>query len=200
MAKHKHLEKSALLKISVFGVLFIVSVMIAFVGLSMNSQEAKQRYETLIAVDQAGGDVETALDDLRTYIYRHMNTQIGSDLGINPPIQLRGTYERLVAAEEARRGTTREKIYEQAQQDCERRQPTGFSGSNRLTCIEAYVDANSTQTDTVEEDLYKFDFASPVWSPDLAGFSILAASVFGLAFTLQVIIYFRIKHMVKLAQ
>jgi hypothetical protein len=203
MAKQKHLEKQALLKLAVFGALFVVSVGLSFIGLSMNSQEAKQRYDSLIAVDKAGGDVPAALDELRVYIYSHMNTQIGSDTGIRPPIQLQGTYQRIVAERELEAGQTNEELYAQAQSDCELRNPNGFSGSNRLDCIAAYVDANGVSEGVdivVEDDLYKFDFASPRWSPDLAGFSIVFSIVFGVLTLIDTIIYFHTKNIVKYSQ
>jgi hypothetical protein len=203
MAKHKHLEKQALLKLSVFGVLFIVSVCLSLIGLSMNSQEASKRYNTLIAADQAGADVQTALDDLRVHIYSHMNTQIGSDTGVKPPIQLQGTYKRIVAERENAAGQTNVELYEQAQSDCEARNPDGYSGSNRLDCIAAYVDANGVQEGVnilVEDDLYKFDFASPRWSADLAGFSILSSGIFGILAFIDLIIYFRTKSIVEYSQ
>ena len=203
MTKHKHLEKRALLRLSVFGAAFLFFVALSFIGLSMNSREAKQRYDTLIAVDQAGGDVETALNDLRSYIYGHMNTQIGSDTGIRPPIQLQGTYERLVAERERDAGQTNEELYQLAQNDCELRNPNGFSGSNRLDCIAAYVDQNGVQDGVdivVEDDLYKFDFAPPRWSADLAGFSILFSILFGILTLIDFILYLRTKNLVKYSQ
>lgn len=203
MHKHKHLEKRALLRLAVFGAGFLVFVALSFVGLSLNSHEAKQRYDTLIAVDQAGGDVEAALNDLRVYIYSHMNTQIGSETGIRPPIQLQGTYERIVAEREREAGQTNEELYQQAQDDCERRNPSGFSGSNRLDCIAAYVDANGVQEGVdivVEDDLYKFDFAPPRWSADLAGLSILFSILFGILTCIDLVLYFRTKNVVSYSQ
>ena len=195
----KHQQKRAFIRIIVFGSITILFVGLSVFGLVSNSRGAKQRYDTLIAVDQAGGDVESALNDLRTYIYTHMNTQIGSELGIKPPIQLKGTYERLVAAEEARIAAINEPLYERAQIDCERRLPNGFSGSNRTECIEDYVDANGVEVKSIEDDFYKFDFVPPRWSPDLAGFSILFAVLFGMIFALEVFMYFRTKRMVELS-
>lgn len=200
MTKHKHLEKRSILLLSVFGALTIFFVVLSIVGLTQNSKGAKDRYDALIAVDQAGGDVETALNDLRIYIYSHMNTQIGSELGIRPPIQLKGTYERLVASEEQRVAKANEVLYAEAQADCERRQPAGFSGRNRLDCIEEYVDANGVKAVAVEDDFYKFDFVPPRWSADLAGISILLAGFFGLIFAVDLILYFRTRSMVQMSR
>jgi hypothetical protein len=198
--KHKHLEKRAVLRIAVFGILTVVSISLAVFGLISNSESAKERYDRLIAVDQAGGDVEEALNELRTYIYSHMNTQIGSELGIRPPIQLKGTYDRLVAEEEARVARANEALYEEAQAFCERTQPQGFFGATRLQCIESYIDQNgvSVEPKVIDDSFYKFDFVPPRWSPDLAGFSILAACIFGFSFIISVLVYFRTKRLVQL--
>lgn len=198
MVREKHLQKSAIVRIYVTLGLLLLFVFLSFYGLYSNSNGSKERYETLIATDKAGGDVETALNDLRVYIYSHMNTQIGSDTGIKPPIQLEGTYERLVAEEEERVSKINEDLYATAQVECERSLPTGFSGSNRLACIERYVDNNSVKAQTIEDDFYKFDFAPPLWSPDLAGFSILISIILGLVLIIDIYLYFRTRHLVRM--
>lgn len=199
MTKHKNLERRALTRIGIVGVLLLLSIGLTVLGLTANSQGAKDRYESLIAVDQAGGDVNASLQDLQAYIYRHMNTQIGSETGINPPIQLAGTYGRLVAEEQARVEKSNEELYQVAQADCERRNPNGFSGRNRLGCIEEYIDQNGVQPRVINEALYKFDFAPPTWSPDIAGFSLLASIILGLIFVVDVGLYFRTRRMVQMA-
>lgn len=198
----KHLEKRSLIRLMVFGCLTLVFGFLSVFGLIRNSQGAIDRYNALLAVDEAGGDVDTALNELRVFIYGHMNTKIGSDLGINPPIQLRGTYERLLAEQEAELARSDETLYQEAQADCEARQPEGFSGRNRIECIEQYIDANGkliAPTQPIEDDLYKFDFAPPLWSPDLAGFSILLFIVCGFIFIIVIFLYFRTRHLVHLA-
>lgn len=199
MAKHKHLEKRSLLKVAVFGTVTAAAITLSVFGLMWNSQGAVDRYETLKAVDAAGGDVEAALTDLRGYIYSHMNTRIGSDLGIHPPIQLQGTYARLVQAEQDRVSGINEALQPEAIAHCEAQNPSGFSGRYRIDCIAEYVDTHGARERVIEDDLYKFDFVPPVWSPDLAGFSILAAAVFGLCFIVQLILYIRTRSIVRLA-
>lgn len=196
MAKSKHLEKAAILRLSVFGVATVAFAALSIFGLINNSQGAVERYEALKAVDQAGGDVEASLNELRTYIYGHMNTQIGSELGLKPPIQLSGTYNRLVEAERERVSRINSTLEPQAIAYCEAQNPTGFSGRHRIDCIEQYKDENGAKEQPIEDDFYKFDFAPPFWSPDLAGFSILAAIVCGLAFVIQLVLYLRVRHVV----
>lgn len=197
--KQKHLEKRALIRLAVFGAAFVIFLTFSFLGLAANSNGAKQRYDKLIAVDQAGGDVETALSDLRVYIYSHMNTQIGSDTGINPPIQLKGTYERLVQEANANANIGNENLYNEAQSYCEEKHPE-WSATQRLVCIEEYVDDEGVTINRVEieDDLYKFDFAPPVWSFDFAGISIGLAVIAFVAFLVDLGLYFRTKHMINM--
>jgi hypothetical protein len=199
MVADKHLQQRALLRVVVFGIVTVFFVTLSIFGLIANSNGAKERYDALIAVDQAGGDVEKSLNELRSYIYSHMNTQIGSELGVKPPIQLKGTYERLVAQEEEKAIESND-LYAEAQSYCESTQPGGFSGRNRLDCITAYVDENGVVTEAkkIEEDLYKFDFVPPRWSPDLAGFSIILATIFGITFLIDLILYFKTKRTVNM--
>lgn len=199
MAKHKHLEKRSIAKLSLFGALTIAALCLSIFGLMRNSQGAVERFESLKAVDAAGGDVESALTDLREYIHSHMNTRIGSDLGIRPPIQLNGTYERLKRAEEERVSAINEALQPEAIAYCEAQNPTGFSGRTRVECIADYVDTHGAKEVPIEEAFYKFDFIPPVWSPDLAGFSLIAAMLFGLCLIVQIILYLRTKHAVHIA-
>lgn len=198
MAKHKHLEKRALLRLAVFGAATVFFVALSLVGLTANSQGAKDRYDALIAVDQAGGDVEASLNELRGFIYSHMNTQIGSELGVKPPIQLSGTYSRLVEAENARVAKANESMYAQAQAECEAIHGAGALQSGRVPCVQEYIDKNGVKPNTIEDDFYKFDFVPPRWSPDLAGISIILAGIFGLLFSIDLILYFRTRSMIHL--
>ena len=197
MAKHKHLHKRSVMMLAVFGVATVAFAALSLFGLAQNSRGAEERYNTLIAVDEAGGDVATALDDLRAYIYSHMNTQIGSDLSVRPPIQLRGTYERLVAAERDRVAQVNEALNPEAIAFCESTNPDGFSGSFRLDCIESYIDENGAKETPIEDDFYKFDFAPPVWSPDVAGFSIVLTIISAISFVVTLLLYWRTKRMVN---
>lgn len=184
-------------KIAVFGMLTIVSGALFVFGLVQNGNGAVERYEVLIAVDQAGGDVEGALNELRSYIYSHMNSEIGGPNGIYPPIQLSGTYDRLVAAEEKRVEQTNDDLYSEAQSFCEVNGSQGFSGSNRLDCINAYVDENGAKAAPIDESFYKYDFVAPRWSADLAGFSLLFFAVFAFLTSLYGFMYLHTRHLVR---
>lgn len=158
------------------------------------------RAEVFVA-DEADGDIETALRELREHVYSHMNSDLTSgDNAIYPPIQLKYRYERLVLTENAKLNAGNESIYTDAQNHCEATQPEGFSGRNRLDCIRQYVDAHGVTTVAVHipDALYKFDFVSPTWTPDLAGLSLVAGLVCALAFfvllLVESLIARRLKH------
>jgi hypothetical protein len=65
--------------------------------------------------------------------------------------------------------------------------PGSFYGGPRVACVTQYVDTRTVHEQPIPDDLYKFDFVSPGWSPDLAGWSLLAAGVFFLLFVLSAI-------------
>ncbi len=196
--KNRTLHKE-LIKSLVFGLLSAIFATTFVVGLVRNSNGAVERYNTLIAVDKAGGDVETALNDLRSYIYGHMNTEIGGPNSIYPPIQLSGTYDRLVANEKTRVDNANDNLYKEAQVYCEKNSPHGFSGRNRIDCINAYIDKNGAKVASIDDSLYKYDFVAPRWSPDVAGLSLLALIVSGTATTFNLFMYLRTKHFVNLS-
>lgn len=134
--------------------------------------------EAVFVADRRNGDVEHALQKLRAHVNAHMNTNMSGVEGIYPPIQLKETYERLVRAEQERVNNTNAKVYTDAQAHCERLYPGSFSGGPRVPCIEQYVKEHGTSVKPIPDALYKFDFASPRWSPDVAGWSLVLAVLF----------------------
>ncbi len=156
--------------------LCVVFLLISVFALRHNNQTMVNLKAAVFAADEKDGDVETALRELREYVHAHMNTSLASsDSAVRPPIQLKYRYERLVAAEKARVETINSRIYTEGQADCERRFPADFSGRNRVPCVEQYVTAHGARENPIPDALYKFDFVSPTWSPDLAGWSLILA-------------------------
>lgn len=163
----------------VFLGLFIFFGSISIYSLRQNNKNMIALREAVYVADKNGGDIETALENLRRYVHSHMNTNLSAGQGaIKPPLQLKYTYERLQAAEEQRVKQTNDDVYSQAQAYCEKQNPTDFSGRNRVPCIENYVTTYGAKVKTIPPSLYQFDFISPAWSPDLAGWSLLASIVF----------------------
>jgi hypothetical protein len=135
------------------------------------------------AADKNNSDINTALNNLRKYVYGHMNTDLASGgNSIKPPIQLKYTYERLQVTEQKRVDEANTNVYTQAQVYCQQQNSTDFSGRNRVPCVTDYVTTHGQKANIVPVALYEYDFVSPVWSPDLAGFSLILSVIFLLAF------------------
>jgi len=195
----RRIKHSELIKVAVFGGLSLLFGLLFITGMVQNGNGAVERYEKLIAVDKAGGDAASALNELRSYIYGHMNTEIGGGQNsIYPPIQLSGTYDRLVTQEQARVDEANNNLYSKAQDYCETTGSQGFSGRNRLTCINKYIDDNGTRVQTIDGSFYKYDFVAPRWSPDLAGFSFLGLVLFVILTLFNLFSYLRTKHIVHI--
>jgi len=128
--------------------------------------------EAVFVADKNNGDVEGALRALRSYVHGHMNTSLASGPnGPHPPIQLRYTYERLQAAHQESLGQNNGALYGQAQQACEDQGQT-VSAQQTINCIQDYAAQHGVQLAEIPDALYKFDFASARWSPDMAGWSL----------------------------
>jgi hypothetical protein len=163
-------------------VVCVVFAIISLAGLRANYQHMVKLRQAVYAADSAtdgqNGNVEQALQQLRAYVGQHMNTNLSSDDGVYPPIQLVNTYERLVAAEQARINAANSRVYTEAQALCEAQFPSGLSGRTRIPCIEQYVKDHGVTVKPIPAALYMFDFVSPRWSPDVAGLSMLTSILF----------------------
>lgn len=160
---------------------FLVSACVMVVALRSNNLHMVKLKEAVYAADKDGGDTSKALQNLQHYVTAHMNTDLstGSDT-VYPPIQLKYTYDRLVKAESDKLATTNTQLYNDAQKYCEAQNSTDFSGRNRVPCIQQYVKDHGQPLQSIPDSLYKFDFVSPVWSPDLAGWSVVSTVLLGL--------------------
>jgi hypothetical protein len=169
--------------------LLAVSSLVSVLALSHNSRTAKSLYDKLIIADQKDDHVQEALDNLKAYVFGHMNTPIGSATGLRPPIQLKGTYGRLLAVDKARVAAEQAAVYLDAQTICEAKYPDSFSGGPRVPCIAEYVTSHTSVSTPVPEGLYRFDFAPPVWSADTAGYSLLVVGACAISLLLQLVYY-----------
>ena len=151
----------------------------AVYGLRQNNLKMVELREAVIAADKRDGDIETALSNLRNYVYSHMNTDLSSgQFAINPPIQLKAKYERLIAEQKKNLDKANERVEEQAKAVCVAEHPGEGYNSPRVACVQKYVQQNASQVGDVSEDLYKFDFVSPKWTLDFAGITLILGMLF----------------------
>jgi len=181
---HRHLHKahSKLQPISLWYFLAaaLISGTVCVYAMRQNNLTMVSLRNEVFAADKKGGDVEKSLKNLQRYIYAHMNTNLNSNNSVYPPIQLKYTYERLVEAEKTRVTNTNERLYQDAQTVC---QPQ--AQATRLTCVGDYVTAHSAKEQPIPASLYQFDFVSPSWTPDLAGWSLAVTAILVTLFTLR---------------
>jgi preprotein translocase subunit SecF len=118
-----------------------------------------------------------------------MNTNLrAGSSSSEAPIQLTDTYNRLVAAEQARVASVggNSAVYAAAQQKC----ASKTTESEKLQCIQQYLTdngGNKFQLSLPSKEFYTFDFISPAWSPDIAGISVLIACLFSVLLILRLI-------------
>lgn len=185
--QHKHMDKKYFhhiwtqirpIKTWYLLLAFLLCVGVAVFALRNNYSTMVELRENVYQADREGEGVEESLQALRAYVNSHMNTNLtsGSE-SVYPPIQLSETYKRLQEAELAKVNATNPNLYTEAQEHCERSTPDSFSGGPRVPCIEQYVKEHGQSLEPVPDELYKFDFVSPAWSPDLAGWSLVLSSM-----------------------
>ena len=160
---------------------------VSLFALRQNNLTMVKYREAVYAADQTGdtAQIETTLRDLRHYVVNHMNTSLTSgNNSVYPPIQLKYTYERVQAEQQAKLGQINANLYHSAQQQCEAENP-GETGAETIACIERYAAAQGIQLGEIPDALYKFDFVSAKWSPDLAGWSLVLTGVSLIAFAVS---------------
>ena len=169
----------------------VISTVVCVFALRANNQHMVMLRNDVYKADQKDADVKGALMRLQAYVTTHMNTSLTSGAGsVYPPIQLKYTYERQLQAQQSQLAQTNTQLYTDAQHYCEQQNPVDFSGHNRVPCIEQYVSSrapDTVQLPTIPAALYQFSFASPTWSPDLAGWSLAVAALSGLLFVVTLL-------------
>lgn len=165
---------------------FIVFGFIFVLAYRQNNLGMIARRDAVFKADEENKDLEKALQELRVYVYSHMNTDLtAGDTAIRPPIQLKFQYERLVEAEKKRAADANATMRQEAERVCAERFPVTLNVTGRQPCIEGYMSERGAKERPVPKELYQFDFISPRWSPDLAGWSLVLALLFGLAFVIR---------------
>jgi hypothetical protein len=174
----------------VFLILFVLSALLSVYALRSNNLTMVKLRDAVYEADEKGGDVNKPLNELRRYVHGHMNTDLSSGGNtIKPPIQLKYTYERLAA--EAQKETNDSGLYTEAASYCQERIPASvsISGRRRISCVSDYILSHGgSAAPSIPPALYQFDFVSPTWSPDFAGWSLIATAILLLIFTARLVL------------
>ena len=146
--------------------------------------------DRVIKADEQNGDIEQEMRNLRQFVYKHMNTNLASGSSpIKPPLQLKYEYDRLVAAQKLRLAEEKTRLSTEALAKCQYLPGETFAAGPRIPCIQTYISDNSSSSMPIDGNLYKFDFLSPAWTPDLAGWSLLIAVLFLIVFIIRLALY-----------
>lgn len=157
-------------------VLLLIVGFVAATFLRLNNVGMIERRNAVLSADKAGDPAVTQarLYDLQRYVAAHMNTDMGS---IYLEYQYRRDTQRILD-DASGDGNPNGNIYKKAQETCAPR----FSSYSQayLQCTLDYLaqyapagnPASSVKTPQV--DTYRHSFAAPLWSPDFAGWSVLA--------------------------
>lgn len=155
-------------------ILLAVGVLLSVFFLRQNNLKMVELRNRVITADTVGLGIQPAITELNEHVFKHMNTKIVR------PIELVETYNRQAqqAIQAASQGSGRD-LYKEATQACERR---GVPLASIAQCIANYVAQNSTTAAAPEIKLpnknrFIYTFASPRWTPDAAGFSLLLTGV-----------------------
>jgi len=173
----------------------ILSTVVCVFALRANNEHMIKLRDNVYTADKNNTNVTESLQSLQAYVTTHMNTNLSSGKGsVYPPIELKYTYQRLLDTESSTAAASNNDLYTEAQTYCQQAVPSGFSGRYRVPCIEQYVQTHDTSLATVPTALYEFDFVSPSWSPDLAGWSMFVAIISWIFFVLTLIVQQIYKH------
>lgn len=174
----------------------IICGSVCLVALRHNNQRMEQLKQAVYTADKNDGNVQQTLDNLQAYVTAHMNTNLSTGTGsVYPPIQLEYTYLRLAQAQDASALSSNSGLYTAAQSYCQKLDPIDFSGRNRVPCIEQYVTSHGAKLPKIPAALYEFDFVSPSWSPDLAGWTLLLTLLLTALTVVQFLVRFLRKHL-----
>lgn len=164
-------------------ILLILAVFIAATFLRLNNIGMVERREAVVSADEQGnGDVIIQrLYDLQRYVSAHMNTDMGKG------VYLEHAYNRDYTAWQSDAYGDRNpngNVYKKAQEVCEPR--FSYYSAAYLQCttdeLAKYpaADAPGTDSSAPRADAYLHSFASPLWSPDFAGWSVVVCVVIAL--------------------
>ncbi len=154
----------------------LLAIMLLLSGyfLRQNNLAMVRLRNEVVAADETGAGLLESIEALNQHVFSHMNTQIVR------PVELVKTYDRQAKAIiEATVPAPNRSLYEEAARVCAGR--GSLFSDVRNQCVIDHINTNNTgfgELPTItlpDKNRFIYSFASPVWTPDLAGFSVLAS-------------------------
>ncbi len=165
--------------------LIVVALLLTIISatfLRLNNLGMVERRSAVIKADESGDKVaiKNSLVNLQHFMSSHMNTQM------NGGVYLSKSYERDRAAvlESANNASNPQSaVYQQASVECRAKWQGGVDSfrNDYVQCVIDRVSALSSASTPVVKlpkvDNYRYDFSSPLWSLDAAGFFVFLTGV-----------------------
>lgn len=183
-------------------VLLILMTVVVATLLRMNNVRMIERKEAVLAADRSGdlGMVTERLHDLQEYSLKHMNASTGQ-------VFLENAYRQKINqlindAKKTIDSQQGQNAYKIAADICDKR----FRGYSQAyaECFLSEVNKQSSSVPTPVEiktlspNTYIHSYASPYWSPDLAGFAVLIWGLLLTGVVLRVIFWIGLKLFISL--
>ena len=173
-------------------VIALLLTIISATFLRLNNLGMVERRSAVIKADESGDKVaiKNALVDLQHFMSAHMNTQM------NGGIYLSKSYERdrAIVLESANNASNPQSaVYQQASIECRAKWQGGVESfrNDYVQCVIDRVSALSSASTPVVKlpkvDNYRYDFSSPLWSFDAAGFFVFLTGVTLVAIVVRVV-------------
>lgn len=165
--------------------ILVASGLTTLFALRQNNARMLELRQTVIDADATGHAVYESLAALQSHVTSHMNAT-PPKLGSEPSIQLKATYDRAKAIEDANVSAARNAVAAEAARQCE----SGSAGqllSVTASCVANYTAAHPINERRIVPDLYRYDFVSPRWSADLAGWALLVTVGSGLILAARIV-------------
>lgn len=177
-------------------VLLLIGIVLSLSFLRLNNLGMDARRTVVKQADKKADKEATrqGLVELQRYVSSHMNTSLGPN-----GFYLEHQYNR--DKESALNSATLDSnpnsaVYQQASIECRNRFQGGVSSfrNDYVACVAERVKTLSPSTDPAsglklpKAENYRYDFASPKWSPDLAGFSVLFCVIVTSVIVIRIIV------------
>ncbi len=176
----QHLRRLKKVKIWQLFALLLLMGFVAATFLRLNNIGMTQRFDAVKAADETGNNqsIQDRLYDLQRFMSDHMNTDMVNGIYLEESYQR--DYKKAYDAASLD-SNPNGNIYKKVQDVC----APQFSGWSTVyvQCVTdelaKYPSASSlaASVDLPKADLYHYSFASPVWSADFAGWSVLICVV-----------------------
>ena len=181
-------------------VLLLLACFLTATFLRLNNVGMVERRAAVLSADKEGDDQGTAnrLYELQVYATQHMNASSGD-------VYLSNKYNRdskEIVNRTMGSQTPETPITVQAYNICKKSFSTWSQAA--VQCVSDEVakltpkgDDGTVHVNFPNPDLYRFNYLSPAWTPDFAGFSLLVTAVLALVVILRILTWLLLKILVK---